>query len=96
VITRPKLIAVLALPAGAIGYAVTASILSGLDLGEGMRNALLLFVPLFVAGLCMVPFFIPLFDAMAKRDLAEIQARRAAETPAGDTGDRAEPPTPED
>jgi hypothetical protein len=40
---------------------------------------ILLFVPLFVAGLCMVPFLIPLFDSMAKRDLAAIQARRAAE-----------------
>jgi len=32
----------------------------------------------------MLPFFIPLFDSMAKRDLAEIQARRAAEGTPGD------------
>ena len=85
--SRPKLFALLALPAGAIGYAVATAILSGLDLAGGVRNALLLFVPLFVAGLCMLPFFIPLFDAMAKRDLAEIQARRAAEGTPGDGAD---------
>ena len=89
--TRPKLFALLALPAGAIGYVVTSTILSGLELADGVRNALLLFVPLFVAGLCMLPFFIPLFDAMAKRDLAAIQARRAAE---GSSGDGVEPKTP--
>ena len=61
------------------------TILSGLGLADSVRNLLLLFVPLFVAGLCMVPFLIPLFDAMAKRDLAEIQARRAAEGTAEDT-----------
>ena len=83
--SRPKLFALLALPAGAIGYVVASTLLSGLELADGMRNALLLFVPLFVAGLCMLPFFIPLFDAMAKRDLAEIQARRAGEGPTGDT-----------
>jgi len=87
VITRPKLFALLALPAGAIGYAVASSILSGVELADGLRNALLLFVPLFVAGLCMLPFFIPLFDAMAKRDLAAIQARRADEGTDADTPD---------
>jgi hypothetical protein len=93
VITRPKLFAILALPAGAIGYAVASSILSGLDLADGVRNALLLFVPLFVAGLCMLPFFIPLFEAMAKRDLAEIHARRAGEDPPGDTRTGDNPPS---
>ena len=92
-ITRPKLFALLALPAGAIGYAVASTILSGLDLADGVRNALLLFVPLFVAGLCMLPFFIPLFDSMAKRDLAEIQAKRAAEGPTRDTPDSDNPPS---
>jgi hypothetical protein len=90
---RPKLFALVALPAGAIGYLMASTILSGLDLADGVRNALLLFVPLFVAGLCMLPFFIPLFDAMAKRDLAEIQARRAAEGPTGDTSNRDNPPS---
>jgi hypothetical protein len=91
VITRPKLFALLALPAGATGYVVASSILSGFDLADGVRNALLLFVPLFVAGLCMLPFFIPLFDAMAKRDLEAIRARRAAE---GTDADRPDTDTP--
>jgi hypothetical protein len=91
--TRPKLFAILALPAGAIGYLVASTILSGLDVADGVRNALVLFVPLFVAGLCMLPFFIPLFDAMAKRDLAEIQARRAAEGPPRDATNGDDPST---
>ena len=91
--SRPKLYALLALPAGAIGYAVAASMLSGLDLADGVRNALLLFLPLFVAGLCMLPFFIPLFDAMAKRVLAAIQGRRAAEGTQADTPDTDTPPS---
>ena len=91
--TRPKLFALLALPAGALGYLVTSTLLSGLDLADGVRNALLLFVPLFVAGLCMVPFFIPLFDAMARRDLAEVQARRAREGPPPDTTNGDNPPS---
>ena len=88
--SRPKLIALLALPAGAIGYALATAVLSGVDLPDGARNALLLFVPLFVAGLCMLPFFIPLFDAMAKRDLAAIRARQATED--ADPGGDAETP----
>ena len=92
-ITRTKLFALLALPAGAIGYAVASAILSGLGLPEGPRNLLLLFVPLFVAGLCMVPFMIPLFDSMAKRDLAAIQARRAAEGSEAEAADADNPPT---
>ena len=90
-ISRPKLFAILGLPAGAVGYLVTSSVLSGLDLADGARNLLLMLVPLFVAGLCMLPFYIPLFDSMAKRDLAAIQARRAAETPSDPAVDRDNP-----
>jgi hypothetical protein len=92
VITRTKLFALLALPAGAIGYAVATSILMRLGVAEGVGNLILLFVPLFVAGLCMVPFLIPLFDSMAKRDLAAIQARRAAEGSQVDGADTDIPP----
>ena len=53
------------MPAAAIGYAVTAAVLSEL----AAPDALLLIVPLFVAALCMVPFVLPYFDRMAKRDL---------------------------
>ena len=36
----------------------------------------LVVVPLFLAGLCMVPFLLPLFDRMAKRDLETLRASR--------------------
>ena len=76
--SRPTFLAILSLPAAAIGYAVTAAILtSALPPSEGLADLLLIFVPLLVAGLCMVPFLIPFVDRMAKRDL---EAHRAATT----------------
>ena len=85
--TRTKVLAVLSLPAGIIGYLVTGALLSGLPLETGLGDALQLFVPLLVGGLCMAPLLIPFFDQMAKRDLAELQRMRAA----GEDG-----PTPPD
>ena len=72
---RPTLLAILSLPAAAIGYTVTAAILTSVLPREGLAGLLLIFVPLFVAGLCMIPFLIPFVDRMAKRDL---EAHRAA------------------
>jgi hypothetical protein len=63
---------------------VTTLVLSGFDLPEGARAFLLMIVPLFVAGLCMVPFLLPLFDRMAKRDLDAYRAQQAAEHIEGD------------
>ena len=80
--SRPTILAILALPAGAIGYVIASAILSGLALPDGARDALLLIVPLFVSGLCMAPFLLPLFDRMAKRDLAAHRAQQAAEAAA--------------
>jgi hypothetical protein len=74
-VNRTTILAILALPAGAIGFAITSAVLSSL----GLPDALLLIVPLFVAGLCMAPFLVPLFDRMAKRDLAAHRAQEAAE-----------------
>jgi hypothetical protein len=85
--SRPTVLAILALPAAVIGYAVTSAVLSGLALPDEARDALLLFVPLFVAGLCMVPFLLPLFDRMAKRDLAAHRAQQAAEASTDADGD---------
>ena len=59
--------------------------------GGGLADLLLIFVPLFVAGLCMVPFLIPFIDRIAKRDL---EAHRAA-TAAADR-DPPHPDAPED
>ena len=90
--SRPTLLAILSLPAAAIGYAVSAAILmSALPSNEGLGELLLIFVPLFVAGLCMVPFLIPFVDRMAKRDL---EAHRAA-TAAAERA-RPRPEAPED
>ena len=85
--SRPTFLAILALPAGAIGYAITSAILSGLALPDGARDVLLLIVPLFVAGLCMAPFLLPMFDRMAKRDLAAHRAQQAAKAAEG-AGDK--------
>ena len=74
------ILAVLSLPAAVIGYTVAVAVLSAVGLPKGIEELVLLFVPLFVAGLCMVPFIAPLVDRMAKRDLA---AHRAAEAAAG-------------
>src|SRR4026209_3013891 len=93
--SRPTILAILALPAGAMGFVLTTNFLSGLGLPQGAEAVVLLLVPLFVAGLCMAPFLLPLFDRMAKRDLAAIRAQRAAESAdgadaaAGPTGERA-------
>ncbi len=75
----PEALAVLSLPAGAVGYIVTAQVLGRLSLGDGVGDVLMLFVPLFVAGLVMLPFLIPYFDRKAKQDLEVIRQRKAAE-----------------
>jgi hypothetical protein len=86
--SRPTLLAILALPAGAIGYAIASAILTGLALPDGARDVLLLIVPLFVAGLFMVPFLLPTFDRMAKRDLAAHRVQQAAEVADSAEGDK--------
>jgi hypothetical protein len=91
-VSRPTLLAILSFPAAVIGYAVTAAILTWvLPSSEGLGGVLLIFLPLFVAALCMVPFLIPYLDRMAKRDL---KAHRAA-TVAADRA-RPQPKSPED
>ena len=62
--------------------------LSSLALPDGARDVLLLIVPLFVAGLCMAPFLLPMFDRMAKRDLADHRAQQAVEAVANTDGDK--------
>ena len=90
--SRPTLLAILSLPAAVIGYAVTAAVLtSALSQRGGAADLLLIFVPLFIAGLCMVPFLIPYLDRMAKRDLEAHRAEMAAAERA-----RPHPETPED
>jgi hypothetical protein len=76
----PTVLLILSLPAGAIAYVVATSILSSLDLPNGLSDFLVLIAPLFVAGLVMVPFLIPFFDRKAKADLAEYRRATAAGT----------------
>jgi hypothetical protein len=72
------ILAILSLPAAAIGFAVSTAVLSSMSLPEGLAQPLMLFVPILVAGLCMVPFVAPALDQMAKRDLAAHRAAQAA------------------
>ncbi len=80
----PNLLLVLALPAGIIGYAVAARLVSGLELPSGIGTLVILFVPLLVAGLCMMPFIIPFIDRKAKQDLADYRASQASAAPDAD------------
>jgi hypothetical protein len=83
-------LAILALPAGAIGYFATANLLRGLALPAAAEGLLLFLVPLFVGGLCMAALLLPTFDRMAKRDLAAHRAEQAAAADAATDHD--EPP----
>jgi hypothetical protein len=77
--SRATVLAILSLPAAAIGYVVSSAILSALSMPIGAAELVLLIVPLFVAGLCMIPFLVPFMDRMAKRDLEAHRAQMAAE-----------------
>jgi hypothetical protein len=76
----PMLLLVLALPAGLLGYTLAVQVLAGMPLPDQAQDVILLFVPLLVGGLCMLPFIVPFFDGMAKRDLA---AHRRSEEASG-------------
>ena len=80
-VPRSTILAILALPAGAIGYAVASAIPLGLHP----------IVPLVVAALCTVPLLLPLLDRMAKHARAadrEQQAGTNGSTVAFDSGTR--------
>ena len=81
----PTLLLILSFPAGIVGYAMGASVLSALPLPEGAQGFVVLFGPLFIAGLVMLPFVIPFFDRKAKQDLADHAARTESVT--NGTGD---------
>jgi hypothetical protein len=81
----PNLLLVLSLPVGLAGYAVAVRVISAVA-PEQANGLLILFVPLLVAGLCMLPFLVPFFDRKAKADLAAY--RRTQEPGAQGGGDR--------
>jgi hypothetical protein len=70
----PIVLVILSLVAAVVGYAAAVAVLSALPLPNGLTDVLTLSLPV-IAGLCMVPFVMPLLDRMAKRDL---EAHRAA------------------
>jgi hypothetical protein len=72
----PKLLLLLSAPAGLVGYFLGAQLLAMLapSLADGV---LMVFIPLFVASLCMMPFLIPFFDQRAKADLEAHRAQQA-------------------
>ncbi len=78
----PVILLVLALPAGAVGYAIGAQLVSLVALPTSLHDLAILFVPLLIGGLCMLPFLIPFVDRKAKQDLAAHRASQAAEADA--------------
>jgi hypothetical protein len=68
---RTLVLLVLAAPVAVGVYVLTTQLLTGMDLPDGMRAIIVLFVPLFVAGVCAVPFLAPTFDHFATKALAE-------------------------
>jgi hypothetical protein len=78
----PRILLVLAVPAGIIGYLVGVRVIEALPLAPDLQDLLALTVPLFIAGLCMLPFLVPTFDRMAKRDLAAHRAQQEADAEA--------------
>ncbi len=80
----PNILLVLSLPAGLIGYALAANLMTALLPGLA-QTILMLFVPLLVAGLFMLPFLVPFFDRRAKQDLAAYRSRQGLTKDGGDT-----------
>ena len=83
----PTILLILSLPVGAVVYVTAARILGELPLEEGIKSFLVLFAPLFVAGLVMMPFLIPFFDRKAKADLAEHRRAMASSADGEGSGD---------
>jgi hypothetical protein len=90
--SMPTVLLVLSFPAGALAYALTVQALEALQLSGDGREILILFVPLFVAGLVMMPFLIPYIDRRAKEDLASITSQRAADRGTGGPDDGSSSP----
>ena len=87
----PTILLVLSAPAGILGYSLGAWLVSSLSVSQDVHGLLFLFVPLFLAGLCMLPFLIPFFDRKAKAALAEhARSQEATATERGDGPDAAE------
>ena len=93
--SRPTLLLILSLPVGAVVYTVAAQAMEEVFPKEPILSLL---VPLFVAGLAMMPLLIPFFDRKATEDLAAYKRQQVVEGGEKRTGpdDPSEPGTPED
>ena len=80
--SRPTLLLILSLPVGAVVYTVAAQVMEEVFPKEPILSLL---VPLFVAGLAMMPLLIPFFDRKATEDLAAYKRRQVDE--GGDTSE---------
>jgi len=76
----PTILLILSFPVGIVGYTLATDVLEGMTLPPDARSFVILFVPLFAAGLVMVPFLIPFIDRKAKADLAAYRATQPTPT----------------
>jgi hypothetical protein len=85
---------VLAIPVAIGAYLITARVLSGLELPSGLGDLLVIFLPLFVAGLCSIPLIAPFFDLKARQALADRPGGPPADGPASSDASPDEPRPP--
>ncbi len=84
----PNILLILSLPAGMAGYWVGVQVVSAV-LPDQALGIVMLFVPLLIAGLFMLPFLVPFIDRKAKQDLAAYRARQGSEEDGGNaSGER--------
>ena len=69
---------VLAIPFAVAAYVLTGQVLTSLGVGGELGGLLIIFLPLFIAGLVAVPFIAPFVDYKAKQALADAPSRRDA------------------
>jgi hypothetical protein len=78
------LLLALAVPVGIGAYLLTAQLIVASGIAGGMGDLLVIFLPLFVAGLAVIPFIAPFVDYKAKQALANAPGRDgAANQPVG-------------
>jgi hypothetical protein len=84
----PEVMLVLSVPAGIVGFVVGSRIVAALSMPADISGIVELLGPLLLGGLFMLPFVVPFFDRMAKRDLAahrrEVEAEAGPADPGGD------------